>query len=223
MSTDRPPLPPELMQTGVVAIARAAAPTRVDAAVETLVAAGITCVELTLTMPDAVPSIASLVERLGDAACIGAGTVLTPDEARACIDAGAKFLVAPSTVPEVVAVAVEAGIPCLPGALTPSEIVSAWLSGASAVKLFPASLGGVQYLRDVRAPLPNIPLIPTGGVRIDDVPAFLSAGAVAVGLGGPLFGDGLSATDAGRALSDLADRAKRLIDAVRISREGRPV
>jgi 2-dehydro-3-deoxyphosphogluconate aldolase/(4S)-4-hydroxy-2-oxoglutarate aldolase len=122
--------------------------------------------------------------------------------------------VAPSVVPDVVALANSEGIPCLPGALTPSEIVAAWSSGAAAVKLFPASLGGVRYLRDVRAPLPDIALIPTGGVGIDDVAAYLRAGAVAVGLGSPLFHDALDGGDLGA----LAHRARELLDAVR---EGR--
>lgn len=219
MSIDRPALPNELTETSVVAIVRAASMARVSAAVDTLVESGITCIELTLTMPGAVGGISELVNTLGDGACIGAGTVLTRDQARECIDAGAKFLVAPSVVPDVIETAVAAGIPCLPGALTPSEIVAAWSSGAAAVKLFPASLGGVRYLRDVRAPLPDIPLIPTGGVGIDDVPAFLDAGAIAVGLGSPLFGDALRDGD----LADLAERAKKLVSAVRFAREGRPV
>ncbi len=219
MSADRPALPTEASKTSIVAVVRAASAERVAAAVDVLVENGITCVELTLTMPGAVAGVAELVNRLGNDACIGAGTVLTADEARQCVDAGAKFLVAPSVVPDVVETAVAAGIPCVPGALTPSEVVSAWNSGAAAVKLFPASLGGVRYLRDVRAPLPNIPLIPTGGVAIDDVPRYLEAGAVAVGLGNPLFGDALASGD----LAGLAERARKLVNAVRVAREGRPV
>lgn len=219
MSIDRPALPGEVTETGVVAIVRAASMAHVTAAVDTLVECGITCVELTLTMPGAVAGIAELVKKLGDSASIGAGTVLTREQARECIDAGAKFLVAPSVVPDVVETGVAAGIPCLPGALTPSEIVAAWNSGAAAVKLFPASLGGVRYLRDVRAPLPDIPLIPTGGVGIDDVPGYLAAGALAVGLGSPLFGTSLRDGD----VAELAERAKKLVAAVRFAREGRPV
>lgn len=219
MTTDRPALPTELIETGVVAVARAASTTRIAAAIEILVECGLTCAELTMTMPDAPASISALSNRFGNAACIGAGTVLTAEQARECIEAGAKFLVAPSTVPEVVEVAAAAGVPCLPGALTPSEIVAAWLSGAAAVKLFPAALGGPQYLRDIRAPLPNIPIVPTGGIPIDDVPAYLSAGAIAVGLGSPLFGDSLADGD----LAELAERAKKLRSAVRFAREGRPV
>ncbi|MGH8891332.1 MAG: bifunctional 4-hydroxy-2-oxoglutarate aldolase/2-dehydro-3-deoxy-phosphogluconate aldolase [Acidothermaceae bacterium] len=211
---DRQALPVELTSSGVVAIARGRTTDRVAAAVEHLVAAGINCVELTLTMPGAIAAIASLIENLGTAACIGAGTVLTADQARACIDAGARFLVAPSVVPEVVAVAYDAKVPCLPGALTPSEIVQAWQSGAAAVKLFPASLGGPRYLRDVRAPMPDIGLIPTGGVGLDDIGEYLSAGAVAVGLGSPLFGSALDDGD----FEALSARARRVVAAVSSAR-----
>jgi len=216
--SSRPALPSHLVSTGVVAIARAASTAHVEAAVETLVGAGITCIELTLTMPGALETIAALVKAFDSAASIGAGTVLTADQARACIDVGAAFLVAPSTVPEVVRAAAADDVPCLPGALTPSEIVAAWESGAAAVKLFPASLGGVTYVRDVRAPLPDIPLVPTGGVSIDQVAPYLAAGAVAVGLGGPLFGDAL----VGGELKALADRARHLIGAVAEGRRARP-
>jgi 2-dehydro-3-deoxyphosphogluconate aldolase/(4S)-4-hydroxy-2-oxoglutarate aldolase len=212
--TDRPALPTELLDTGIVAIVRAATGEWVDAAVDSLVEAGITCIELTLTMPGAIASIQALVSRLGNDACVGAGTVLTRLQARECIDAGARFLVSPSLVPDVVEAASDDGIPCLPGALTPTEIVAAWTSGAAAVKLFPASVGGVRYLRDVRAPLPDVPLIPTGGVGLEHVADYLRAGAIAVGLGSPLFQDALDGGD----LTTLATRAARLHDAVR---EGR--
>ena len=216
---DRPALPGELTSTGVVAIARASSTQRIVAAVEALVRAGLTCVEVTMTTPGAVEAIAALASSLGETACVGAGTVLTTQQARACVDVGAKFIVAPSVVPDVVEFASAQGIPVLPGALTPSEIVAAWQSGAAAVKVFPASAVGPQYVRDVRAPLPDIPLIPTGGVSIDDAPQYLAAGAVAVGLGGPLFADALS--DNGD-LDALAARAKRLLDVVRAAREGQP-
>jgi 2-dehydro-3-deoxyphosphogluconate aldolase/(4S)-4-hydroxy-2-oxoglutarate aldolase len=216
MCAERAALPRELTETGVVAIARAASTARVGAAVETLVTSGVTCIELTMTMPGAIDAIAMLVKEYGASACIGAGTVLTRDQARACVDAGAVFLVAPSAVPEVVDAAVADGVPCLPGALTPSEVVAAWNAGAAGVKLFPASFGGARYLRDIRAPLPDISLIPTGGISIDDVAGYFEAGAMAVGLGGPLFGDALAGGDLGK----LADRASRLLHEVSQARAG---
>ncbi len=214
---DRPALPAELTATGVVAIARAPSTQRIVAAVETVVQAGVSCVEVAMTTPGGIEAIAALAASLGETACVGAGTVLTTQQARQCIDVGAKFIVAPSVVPDVVEFASAQGIPVFPGALTPSEIVAAWLSGAAAVKVFPASAVGPQYLRDVRAPLPDIPLIPTGGVSVADVPKYFAAGAIAVGVGGPLFGDALR--DNGD-LGALSARAKQLIDAVRAAREG---
>ena len=211
----RPAIPAELLESGVVAIARATTAEHIAAAAETIVAEGITCIEIALTTPNAVPAIASLVRRLGEHACVGAGTVLTRSQARACVDVGAQFLVAPSLVPDVVGFCVAAGIACLPGAFTASEIVAAWESGASAVKLFPAALGGPGYLRDLRAPLPLIPLVPTGGVRADDAAEYLDAGAVAVGVGSPLFGDAL----AGGGLAELAERAARFVTTIRRARK----
>jgi 2-dehydro-3-deoxyphosphogluconate aldolase / (4S)-4-hydroxy-2-oxoglutarate aldolase len=215
MATDRLELPREFLATGIVAIARAASASRIEAATDALVGAGVTCIEVPLTTPGAVASIASLVATYGGSGCIGAGTVLTTDQASACIDAGAAFLVSPSAVPEVVDLAAARGVPCMPGALTPTEIVAAWRSGAAAVKLFPASLGGARYLRDVRAPLPDIPLIPTGGIAIDDVGAYIAAGAIAIGVGGPLFGDALDDGD----LDALAARARRFLVAVAEARQ----
>ena len=215
--TDRLEVPSELLATGVVAIARAASASRVEAAVEALVGAGVTCIEVPLTTPGAVATIGSLVTAYGDSACIGAGTVLTTEQASACIDAGAAFVVSPSAVPEVVELAAARGVPSMPGALTPTEIVAAWHTGAAAVKLFPASLGGPRYLRDVRAPLPDISLLPTGGIAIDDVTAYIDAGAIAIGVGGPLFGDALDGGD----LEALAARGRRFLIVVAEARQAR--
>ena len=209
--SERPALPPELTETRIVAIARANRPDHVIRAANVLIDAGITCLEIALTTPSATEVIASLNETAGDRACIGAGTVLSSTQASACIDAGARFLVSPTIAPEVVACGVAAGIPCLPGALTPSEIVSAWLNGAAAVKLFPASMGGAAYVHDVRAPLPNVPLIPTGGVGFANAASFMAAGAIALGVGQSLFGDALDGGD----LRELESRARALLAIVR--------
>ena len=125
--------------------------------------------------------------------------------------AGAAYLVAPDFRPEVVAWAVERGVPAVPGALTPTEIAAAWAAGATAVKVFPVSAaGGPAYLKAVRAPLPEVPLVPTGGVGLGDIGAYLAAVAAAVGIGAPLLGD---AGDPGGDLGALAGRARRAVAA----------
>jgi 2-dehydro-3-deoxyphosphogluconate aldolase / (4S)-4-hydroxy-2-oxoglutarate aldolase len=136
--------------------------------------------------------------------------VLTAAEAVAAIDAGARYLVTPALVPEVITTGLDRGVPVLAGALTPTEILAAYTAGASAVKVFPAALGGPAYLRLVRDPLPAIPLVPTGGVRLENVGDYLAAGAIAVGTGSQLTGDALRGGD----LAALAERARRLVAAV---------
>jgi 2-dehydro-3-deoxyphosphogluconate aldolase / (4S)-4-hydroxy-2-oxoglutarate aldolase len=125
------------------------------------------------------------------------GTVTTAAQAEHAADAGAKFLVCPGLCPGVVEVAAVRGIPCYPGAWTPSEVMTAWDSGATAVKLFPAASGGPAHLRRIRDPLPDVPLIPTGGVGLAEVREYLVSGAIAVGLGSPLIGDALEGGDLG--------------------------
>ena len=217
-AVDRPAVPRQLLDTGMVAIARAASTMHIERAVATLIDAGVTCIEISLTVPGAVETIGVLATAFESSACIGAGTVLTIEQARECIDVGAAFLVSPSAVPAVVHAAAIDGVPCLPGALTPTEIVAAWESGAAAVKLFPASVGGARYVREVRAPLPDIPLIPTGGVGIDEAGLYIAAGCLAVGVGGPLFGDALT----GGQLTELADRAAQFLRAIAQARGALP-
>lgn len=174
-------------------------------AVRTLFDAGIRLVEVSLTSRDALRVIADLAS----AGWLGVGTVRSAADVDAAVAAGARFAVSPATTP-VVRRAVEAGLPILAGALTPTEVETAMGFGADAVKLFPASLGGVEYLRALRAPFPDVPFVPVGGVGLAEAVEYLAAGAVAVGVGSPLVGD---AADGG-SLTALADRARRLLDAV---------
>jgi 2-dehydro-3-deoxyphosphogluconate aldolase / (4S)-4-hydroxy-2-oxoglutarate aldolase len=198
-----------------VAIARGMSPEAAPIVAEALAAGGVGAFEITLNDPldralrgiEAVASRSSGLE-------VGAGTVLTIEAAQAAIDAGATFLVMPHIDPELVAWAAERRIPTLPGAATPTEILVAWRAGAAAVKVFPASSLGPAFLREVRGPLPDIPLVPTGGVTADTAGAFISAGAIAVGLGSWLVGDGEPA--------GVASRAKRVVAAVAAARDGRP-
>ena len=157
----------------------------VEAAVEALLRGGIETVEVTLDTPGALVA----VERGRRAGwSIGVGTVLEPDQVSRCVDAGAAFVVSPGIVPEVVERALALGIDIVPGAFTPTEVIRAHSSGAVAVKVFPASLGGAAYLRALRGPLPDMPLVPTGGIGIEEVGDYLAAGADCVGLGGALTG-----------------------------------
>jgi 2-dehydro-3-deoxyphosphogluconate aldolase/(4S)-4-hydroxy-2-oxoglutarate aldolase len=156
-------------------------------AAETVYAAGIPVVEITLTVPGALEVIDYLANRYPDMA-VGAGTVLDEEAARLCVEAGARFLTSPGFVPEVVAYANEVNVVVLPGALTPSEIIAAWKAGSDLVKIFPTGhIGGIQYVRALKVPLPQIPLIATGGVNQVNASDFILAGATAIGVGGELL------------------------------------
>jgi 2-dehydro-3-deoxyphosphogluconate aldolase/(4S)-4-hydroxy-2-oxoglutarate aldolase len=181
-----------------------------DAALRTVLAladAGIGLVEVSLTTPGAFGVIERAVADLGDR--VGAGTVLTPDDAARARDAGAAFLLTPALGPGVGA-GVELGLPVVAGALTPSEVLAAVLAGAVAVKVFPASLHGPAYLRALRDPIPDVALVPVGGVGVHDVRPYLDAGALAVGAGGPLVGDAARGGD----LAGLRERARAFLAAV---------
>lgn len=156
-------------------------------AAETVYASGIPIVEITMTTPGALEVINNLANRYADLA-VGAGTVLDEETARLCIEAGARFLTSPGFVPEVVALAKSKNVVVLPGALTPTEVIAAWKAGSDFVKIFPAAnVGGVQYVRALKVPLPQIPLIATGGVNQLTASDFILAGATAIGVGGELL------------------------------------
>ena len=192
-ATARPAIPAGLSAGGVVAIGRRIAPDAAPAITEALVAGGVLAFELTLNDPEAdalraIESAATVAAGLG--IVIGAGTVLSVEAAGRAVDAGATFLVMPHLDPAIVSWAAERGIPAFPGCATPTEVFAAWQAGAAAIKVFPASSLGPSFVREMRGPFPAIPLVPTGGVTLETVPAFIAAGAVAVGLGGWLVGDG---------------------------------
>jgi 2-dehydro-3-deoxyphosphogluconate aldolase/(4S)-4-hydroxy-2-oxoglutarate aldolase len=185
---------------GIIPVVRAASSDEAFAAVDAIRAGGIPILEITLTVPGAVSVIADLTRRLGDDALIGAGTVLDADAARACIDAGARFVVSPALDVPTIETCIALDVPVFPGALTPTEIVTAWKAGATAVKVFPAgAVGGAAYLKSVKAPLPQIELIPTGGVSLKTAADFIAAGAFALGVGADLVsGDPASITEKAR-------------------------
>ena len=195
----------------VVAILRSDSPAHLPATVATLAGAGIHLIELALTTPGAAAALAAISADLPDGVHLGAGTVLSPDLARKAIDAGATFLVTPAFSAAVIGYASAQGVPVISGAFTPTEVLAAWDAGATAVKLFPASVGGPSYCRALRDPLPSIPLVPTGGVGAANAAEYLAAGALALGVGRSLTGD---ATEGG-SLAELAARAADLLAVVR--------
>lgn len=174
-----------------VAILRARSPEHLLAAADILSDEGFRVLEFPLTTPGALQAIRDARRRLGGEALVGAGTVLTADDARAAIDAGAQLLVSPALCPDAMAVGIRAGVPVLPGAFTPTEILAARTGGARLIKLFPTAVLGPEYLTALRQPLPDIRIVPTGGVALDNACAWLAAGAAALGLGSPLTGDTL--------------------------------
>jgi 2-dehydro-3-deoxyphosphogluconate aldolase/(4S)-4-hydroxy-2-oxoglutarate aldolase len=173
--------------TGIIPVVRAPSVDDALAAVEAMRAGGIDIVELTMTVPSPVKVIEKVVERHGDTIVVGAGTVLDAETARACILAGAAFVVSPMIDEPTIRTCRTYGIPVVPGALTPTEVVNAWRAGADLVKVFPCgNVGGASYIKALRAPLPQVELVPTGGVTIATVGDFIAAGACAVGAGGDL-------------------------------------
>jgi len=211
--TVRPAVTPQLAGTRVMAILRSAEASGLPAVARALVAGGITCLEITLTTEGALDAIARVRDELGPEVAVGAGTVVTAAQARDARAAGAEFLVAPVVDTEVVRGAADAGVPCYPGAWTPTEVSAAWQAGAAAVKLFPAGTGGPAYVRHLRAPLPEIPLVAVGGVDLDRIRDYLDAGAYGVGLGSPLLrGADLNPDPA--ALRSVTERASSVLAAV---------
>lgn len=161
--------------------------------VDALLEGGISILELTMTVPGAVDVIRTLSSQFGDRILIGAGTVLDAETACTCVDAGARFVVSPGLDIPTVSACNAMGIVVAPGALTPTEVLAAWREGADIVKIFPCdALGGPKYLKSLKAPLPHIPLMPTGGVTLENLREFILAGAIAIGVGGNLVDSKLS-------------------------------
>ncbi|NLU72761.1 bifunctional 4-hydroxy-2-oxoglutarate aldolase/2-dehydro-3-deoxy-phosphogluconate aldolase [Streptomyces sp. HNM0575] len=170
----------------VFAVVRSDTYERVTAMADTLLAAGITSLEISLTTPYALDAVATLRRETDEDCVIGAGTVLDASAARAAVEAGARFLVSPALDAEVISTGHRYGVPVFPGVATPSEMVRALELGADALKLFPASGHDPSWLKDVRAALPQAPLMPTGGVTVENAPEWIAAGAVACGMGSAL-------------------------------------
>lgn len=189
VAASRPSVPSSILETRVIAIGRGLEPDSVQAVAQALVAGGIRAFELTLNSRNVLPAIAALRQRYSERQLlIGAGTVLDLPTAAAAVAAGASFLVMPHVDEELIAWCADRDIPAFPGGCTPTEIIQAWRAGAAAVKLFPASTTGPDFVREMRGPLPQIPLIPTGGVTLETARELVAAGAAAVAMGGWLTG-----------------------------------
>ncbi|KTS92321.1 2-dehydro-3-deoxyphosphogluconate aldolase [Microbacterium testaceum] len=199
-------LPARTLASKLVVVARASAAADYAPVLTALSEAGVQSVELTLTTPGTFDAFAALRSSFdGD---LGIGTVTDLEQLERAIEVGADYVVTPITSPALVARAVDAGMPIIPGGLTPTELFSSWSAGASAVKVFPAGQVGPGYLKDLRGPFPDIAVVPSGGVDADSAAAWLAAGAVAVSVGGPLLGDAFRGGDLGA----LRDRAQRFVE-----------
>src|SRR5215210_2846053 len=209
--------PTAIEQDGVIAVVRLDDLSRAVPLTEALVAGGVRAVEFTFTNPTAAEAIAAVGAALGPRALIGAGSVLDAETARVAILAGATFVVTPTVSASTIELCNRYGVATTIGALTPTEILTAWQAGATYVKVFPANLGGPRYLRDVLGPLPQLKLIPTGGVDVDNAGEFIRAGAVAVALGSNLV-DARSVTT--EDWETITARAQAIVDAVARARRG---
>lgn len=204
-----------ILQTGIVAILRASQSDKLIKVMDALHAGGVEALEVTLTTPNAQSVIAQARACYGDSLVIGAGTVLDPESAREAIQAGAQFIVAPTLNLETIKLCRRYSVPVMPGAYTPSEILTAWEAGADIVKLFPADIGGAPYLKAIKAPLPQVRIAPTGGVDETTAAAFLKAGACALGVGSALVSQALLDADDFAAISARARRLRDVFDAHR--------
>jgi len=205
-----------IRQAGVIAILRARSSEQLLEAADAIRDGGVKAIEVTLTTSGALAVIEQAASRYTGEVVFGAGTVLDAESARLAILAGAQFIVSPGLKFEVIELCRRYSIPVFPGAYTPTEILSAWEAGADMVKVFPASVGGPAFIKALKAPLPQVELIPVGGVTIANTAEFIRAGASAVGVGSDLLDPGLLEA---RAWSDLKERAIRFITEVQRGRE----
>jgi 2-dehydro-3-deoxyphosphogluconate aldolase / (4S)-4-hydroxy-2-oxoglutarate aldolase len=208
----------QILEVGVVAIMRAKSSDQLLAAAEAVLAGGVNAIEVTMTTPGAMEVIKQATAQLGDEVLFGVGSVLDPETARAAILAGAKFVVCPTLNIGTIEVCKRYSIPIFPGAYTPTEILTAWEAGASVVKVFPSSVGGPDYIKAVKAPLPQIRLAAVGGVTIENTVDFFRAGVVAVGVGGELVNQKLLDTG---DFAEITRRARCFHDEALKGREGK--
>jgi 2-dehydro-3-deoxyphosphogluconate aldolase/(4S)-4-hydroxy-2-oxoglutarate aldolase len=200
----RPPLSGRLTSSKVIAVLRASHVSILPRVCDVLVEEGILSLELTLTTPGLLDALPEFIYRYADTADVGVGTVLEVSDAHRAMDSGAQYLVTPTMNLAVVRLAVERQVPVFPGGISPTELAAGWDAGATAVKIFPAQTVGAGYLKHLRGPFPDLEAIPSGGVDLEATREWLSVGAAAVSIGGPLLGDALR----GGNLAALRDRCR---------------
>ena len=205
----------EIESTGVVAVIRADSAAQCVDLCRALGEGGVTCWEVTMTTPGALHAIEAVAHELGEAGCVGVGSVLDEATAVSAAHAGANFIFGPTFNPAVVDAARRYGKVVVPGALTPTEILAAWEAGADVVKVFPAGHFGPKYFKDIKGPLPQVKLTPTGGVNLDTADAWIKAGAACLGVGSALVN--MTMVREGR-FDELTTLAKQYINAVRVAR-----
>ncbi|HKH01175.1 MAG TPA: bifunctional 2-keto-4-hydroxyglutarate aldolase/2-keto-3-deoxy-6-phosphogluconate aldolase [Bradyrhizobium sp.] len=206
-----------IKEIGLVPVVRASSAEEALQVIEAIKAGGMPILEITMTVPRAVSVIEQVIAAYGDEVVVGAGTVLDPETARACILAGAQFVVSPALNIETIALCRRYGVAVMPGALTPTEVLQAWTAGADFVKVFPAgALGGASYLKALKAPLPQVELIPTGGVSLKTAADFIKAGASALGVGADLVDTKALREGQGQLITE---RARQYVEIVRESRQ----
>jgi 2-dehydro-3-deoxyphosphogluconate aldolase/(4S)-4-hydroxy-2-oxoglutarate aldolase len=207
----------KITEVGIVPVVRAASGKQAMLAAEAVAAGGIPIVEVTMTVPGAIEVIAELAKTSGQQVLIGAGTVLDAETAQRCFDAGAQFLVSPGFDLATVQLANRSGKLIMAGALTPTEVITAWKAGSDFVKVFPCgTVGGAKYIKALKAPLPQIPMVPTGGVNLETAADFIRAGSAALGIGGELVS--ASALKSGN-ISEITQAARKYVTIVREVRD----
>ena len=215
-SRDKAEVSSRLTAIGIIPVVRAESTEMGRRAVAAILKGGISVLEITMTVPGAVRMIAELSAEVDPELIIGAGTVLDAQTARACIEAGAQFIVSPALNLETIAFCGQQGVLVMPGVLTPTEVVTAWSAGADFVKVFPAgAVGGASYIKALKAPLPQVKLVPTGGVSLQTAAAFIKAGAEALGVGGDLV-DGKALREGRDEL--ISERARLFVEIVKQAR-----
>lgn len=213
---DRTQVIKTIEETGLVPVVRAASADEAMRVIDAIKEGGVSVLEITMTVPGAVKVIEEVAARYGAEVTVGAGTVLDPETARACILAGAQFVVSPSLNLDTIALCRRYSVPVMPGALTPTEVVTAWTAGADFVKIFPCgSVGGASYIKNLKGPLPHIKMIPTGGVSMINAADFIKAGSSAIGVGTDLVD--VKAIRAGEA-HVVVERAKQFTEIIRQAR-----